>query len=111
MSSNLTRRVFLKRAGAALGVVAFLPLNSFARSSKHGSSERYFEHTILAMGTTARLGVYAKSALEANRIITLAFTELKRLEALFSVYQSTSDISRINDRIAKAPTVVSPDTL
>lgn len=111
MNDNTTRRLFLKRAGAALGVVAFLPLNSFAGSIKHRSGERYFEHTILAMGATARLGIYATHEREANRIITRAFAELKRLEALFSVYQSTSDIARINDRVANASTVVSSDTL
>jgi thiamine biosynthesis lipoprotein len=92
-----TRRLFLKRSGAAFGVVAFLPMLTRAsthfRPTSHG---HYYEHTILAMGTTARLGVYASNERAANSAISKAFDELKRLEALFSVFDPSSELSHIN---------------
>jgi thiamine biosynthesis lipoprotein len=91
-----SRRLFLKRAGAAFGVVAFLPLLSRGHSRHTSNHGHYYEHTILAMGTTARLGVYAANERVANAAITKAFNELKRLESIFSVFDASSELSRIN---------------
>lgn len=95
MNNNniFSRRVFLRRSALALGVIALLPEIT---SAKKNNRPNYFEHTILAMGTTARIGVYAYSESEANSAITKAFTHIKRLEQSMSVFNSTSEISKIN---------------
>lgn len=107
----LTRRVFLKRAGAAFGVFAFLPALTTAASDRKRLTTHYYEHTILAMGTTARLGLYARDERTANAIITKAFTELKRLESLFTIFDSTSEISRINTASGEQAVEIGIDTL
>ncbi len=105
---DMTRRLFLRRAGSAVGVFAFLPL--LPNVARAGSRYDYYEHTILAMGTTARLGVYARSAREADQVINKAFAELKRLESLMSVFDSSSELSQINANAGLQPLAVSADT-
>ncbi len=103
----MTRRLFLKRAGQATGVFVFLPvaksIGKAANASRyHHYGHRYyghggyFEHTIVAMGTTARVGVYAGSEEEANHVINAALDELKRLESLFTIFDAASEISKLN---------------
>jgi thiamine biosynthesis lipoprotein len=74
------------------------------------TQDKYYEHTIVAMGTTARLGVYAKSESGAHEVITRAFGELKRVEQLFSIYEPTSEVSAINRSAGLGPVTVSADT-
>ncbi|MDP4199174.1 MAG: FAD:protein FMN transferase [Bacteroidota bacterium] len=101
MKEVLTRRIFLKRASQACGVLVMLPAaRSIGKLSmsdaRNHACAAYYEHTILAMGTTARMGVYAASEEEANHVITEAFNELKRLEALFTIFDASSEISKLN---------------
>jgi thiamine biosynthesis lipoprotein len=113
---SFSRRLFLKRAGQACGILVILPAvkqlqgGLFASTLSNGDT-RYFEHTIVAMGTTARLGVYAASEEEANSVINAAFGELKKLEALFSGFVATSDVSRLNAAAGGAAVAVAPETL
>ncbi len=113
MSKQLTRRLFLKRAGSAVGVIAFLPLISRTKVSQTRvaqASSDYFEHTILAMGTTARLGLYAASEKLADHAINKAFAELKLLESLMTIYDASSELSSINRNAGIDAVVVSDDT-
>jgi len=106
----MTRRLFLKRASQAVGVVVFLPAaKSIGQIASHG--EGYYEHTVLAMGTTARIGVYARSEEEANSVITEAFTELKRLESLFTIFDPKSEISQLNISAGKNAVACSIETI
>ena len=75
----------------------------------HHDPAGYFEHTILAMGTTARVGVYASSEEEANHVITAAFAELKRLEAIFTVFDASSEISKLSANAGGSPQPCSTD--
>ena len=118
----MTRRLFLKRAGQASGVLVFLPAtNAIASADRHRHHRRnvrkkhrdpagYFEHTILAMGTTARVGIYAENEKESDRIINMAFDELKRLEALFTIFNASSEISKLNAAAGGALMPCSVDT-
>jgi thiamine biosynthesis lipoprotein len=106
----MTRRLFLKRASVAVGVIVFLPAaKSIGQITSRG--EGYYEHTILAMGTTARIGVYARSEEEANAIISEAFAELKRLESLFTIFDPKSEISQLNASAGKLAVTCSIDTI
>ena len=115
MKNQLTRRLFLKRAGQACGIVVFLPvaksIGTIARGAAHPAHDEYYEHTILAMGTTARVGVYARSEEEANHAITAAFEELKRLETLFTVFNPSSEISKLNASAGSDFQTCSRDTI
>lgn len=113
--SPLSRRLFLKRAGQACGILVFLPAvkhigGGLLASTLSNGDSRYFEHTVVAMGTTARVGVYAAAEDEANAAINAAFQELKRLEALFSRFQPNSDISRLNVAAGGAAISVAAET-
>ena len=101
MKNQFTRWLFLKRAGQAFGIIVFLPaakaIGKITRSAAHHANEEYYEHNIITMGTTARVGVYARSEEEANHVITSTFEELNRLESLLSVFDVSSEISKLND--------------
>ena len=111
MTSNLTRRLFLKRASQACGILVFLPAAKSIGKIGLSNKEGYYEHSIVAMGTTARLGVYAKSEAAANEVITSAFNELKRLESLFTIFDERSEISQLNAIAGVGHTKISSDTL
>lgn len=105
----MTRRLFLKRAGKAVGVVVFLPAaRAIGKLAPVGNA--YYEHTIVAMGTTARVGVYAASEELANHAISAAFDELKRIESLLTIFDRSSEISRINAAAGQNAIAVSNDT-
>ncbi|HWF43886.1 MAG TPA: FAD:protein FMN transferase [Candidatus Kapabacteria bacterium] len=106
-----TRRLFLKRASQACGVLVFLPAAKSIGKIGLANKEGYYEHTILAMGTTARLGVYAKNEAQANEVITAAFSELKRIESLLTIFDTKSEISQLNEHTGSNAIAVSSDTL
>jgi FAD:protein FMN transferase len=106
-----TRRLFLKRASQACGILVFLPAAKSIGKIGLANKEGYYEHTILAMGTTVRLGVYAKNEAEANEVITAAFHELKRIESLLTIFDVKSEISQLNAYAGNNARTVSSDTL
>jgi thiamine biosynthesis lipoprotein len=115
-ANSLSRRLFLKRAGQACGILVFLPavkqLGGGLLAATHSNGDtRYFEHTIVAMGTTARVGVYAAAQDEADATINMAFAELKRIENLFSLFIATSDIARLNANAGGSAIAVAPETI
>jgi thiamine biosynthesis lipoprotein len=113
MNKPMTRRIFLQRSSGAAALIAFLPISNLLafKNSRSGSTDEiYYEHTILAMGTTARLGVYARSEKEANHAINKAFTELKRLESLLTIFDPSSEISKINAGAGEQSIQVSTNT-
>ena len=107
----MTRHLFLKRASQACGVLVFLPAAKSIGKTGLTNREGYYEHTILAMGTTARLGIYARNETQANEIITSAFSELKRIESLLTIFDATSEISQLNAHGGDNLVAVSSDTL
>ena len=106
-----TRRLFLKRASQACGVLVFLPAAKSIGKIGLANKEGYYEHTILAMGTTARLGVYANNEAQANEVITATFNELKRIESLLTIFDPESEISQVNANAGSDAIAVSSDTL
>jgi len=109
VNDHLTRRLFLKRASSALGVVAFLPAIGKAAVRRKPYTAAYYEHTIVAMGATARVGVYADSEQLADTAINAAFAELTRLEKIFSVFDPASELSKLNQFAGNGMMPVSHD--
>ncbi len=62
-------------------------------------------------GIPVTLNVVAEQEADANRALNAAFAEMERLERLFSIYDPSSEISRLNDQAGKRPVAVSPATL
>lgn len=90
---GLTRRRALTISGAALGLTA-LPFGSAAASAQ---GEIITWHGI-ALGAAAQMQIVHSDRREGENILEATITELRRLEAIFSLYDETSDLSRLNQR-------------
>lgn len=96
MSPNLTRRRFIGVLAAA--GAAFLPRPSRAVAG----SFRTWRGA--ALGADASITLFHSDPMEAERLIHLCLAEVKRLEAVFSLYQAESALSRLNrDGVLEAP--------
>ncbi len=62
------------------------------------------------MGTSFSLGVVAENKQMADRWLKMGVNEIKRLEALLSVYQSTSVTSRINRQASENDVIIDEET-
>lgn len=62
-------------------------------------------------GIPVSLSVVAEQEADANRALNAAFAEMERLERLFSIYDPSSEISRLNEQAGKRPVTVSSATL
>ncbi|SRR5579883_945012 len=107
----MNRRLFLKRAFQSSGIVVMLPAAKSLGAIEHARKAGYYEHTILAMGTTARLGVYARGEEAANEVITACFEELKRIESLLTIFNPSSEISKLNSNAGGGFLFCSADTV
>lgn len=70
-----------------------------------------FHRSQYQMGTVVELTVVAPSEAKADEAMNAGFAEIRRLEALLSVYQETSEYSKINQMAGIEPVAVSPETL
>jgi thiamine biosynthesis lipoprotein len=62
-------------------------------------------------GIPVTLTVSAEREVDANRALNAAFAEMERFERLFSIYDSRSELSRLNAEAGKRPVAVGPETL
>ena len=105
-----SRRVFLSTVTRMLGGGAcalLLPERLIGARRNEGT---YLERTVFAMGTTVSIGAFGESRDHILHATSRAFSDLTRLERLFSVFIPSSDISRINRRGARDPVMVDPLT-
>jgi FAD:protein FMN transferase len=63
-----------------------------------------------AMGTVFTIKLYAPNPDTADRLMTAAFDEIDRVEALLSNYQPSSELSRISREAGDGPVVTDPET-
>jgi thiamine biosynthesis lipoprotein len=91
---QMTRRRFISNSGAVAG----LSLGAFgvgvARPGR--ASPLFHEWRGVALGADASLQIYHPDAAEAERMIADALAEVRRLERVFSLYDDTSALSRLN---------------
>ncbi|MFA7240106.1 MAG: FAD:protein FMN transferase [Sulfuricellaceae bacterium] len=88
MSINVTRRRFITLAAAAAGLPLLLKIGPAQARMAH------WEGT--ALGAPASIQLYHTDGAQAQAAISAALEELKRLEAIFSVYRADSAISALN---------------
>src|SRR2546430_2670930 len=61
------------------------------------------------LGTFVTVTVYAPTRAQGISVISSAFDEFRRVDALMSVHRPDSELSRLNARAASGPVAVSPD--
>jgi thiamine biosynthesis lipoprotein len=88
--SHLSRRRFIGITAAAAGL-ALLPLGRAARAGAHAVAWHG-----QAMGAVASLQIHHHDEAAAHRLIERAVEEVRRLEAIFSLYRDDSALTRLN---------------
>lgn len=72
---------------------------------------RTVHRTETIMGTQVTITVASDSADAGHRAIDAGMAELRRLDAMLSLYKADSEISQVNGAAGKAPVKVSPETI
>jgi thiamine biosynthesis lipoprotein len=69
------------------------------------------QKTETIMGTEVTITVVAKSVEEGGAAIDAGMAELRRFDAMMSLYKDTSEITRVNLAAGKVPVTVSPEMI
>ena len=88
MSVVMTRRRFITFAAAAAGLPLLLKAG--------GSQAKPLRWDGTALGAPASIQLYHTDEAQARAALAAALNELKRLEAIFSVYRADSAVSQLN---------------
>ncbi len=75
------------------------------------SGPRTVQKTEQIMGTDVTITVVAKSVEEGGAAIDAGMAELRRLDAMMSLYKDTSEITQVNLAAGKNPVHVSPEMI
>ena len=75
------------------------------------SRPRTVQRTETIMGTSVTITVVAATAADGESAIDAGMAELKRLDAMMSLYKDSSESSRVNAAAGKGPVAVSPEML
>lgn len=94
LTGKITRRRFISICGAVAGV-SLAALGSGPAWPRR-ASPLFHEWRGVALGADASLRIYHPDAAEAKRMIADALAEVHRLEHVFSLYDDTSALSRLN---------------
>jgi len=75
------------------------------------SRTRTVQKTETIMGTDVTITVVARSTEEGEAAIEAGMAELRRLDAMMSLYKDTSEITKVNLAAGKEPVKVSPEMI
>ncbi len=75
------------------------------------SGPKTVQKTESMMGTDVTITVVARNAKEGEAAIDAGMAELRRLDAMMSLYKDTSEITKVNLAAGKTPVVVSPEMI
>ena len=109
ITEKRTRRIFLGQSaqtGMGLLLLHSLPVWAFS-GSKHRKA--YRERSFYTMGSVATVCAYGESTAHIDEAINKVIVEFGRLDALLSVYNSASEISRLNSSAGQGPIRVSQE--
>jgi thiamine biosynthesis lipoprotein len=110
----IDRREVLQLFGlTALGVALGRPSSLLAAARPAGASDPglFRQSRVMMGGIPVALTVSSEREVDANRALNAAFAEMERLERLFSIYDSRSELSQLNAEAGKRPVAVGPETL
>jgi len=94
LAGRISRRRFIRISGAVAGVSLAALGAGFARAGR--ASPLFHEWRGVALGADASLQLYHPDDAEAERLIAESLAEVRRLERVFSLYDNTSALSRLN---------------
>ncbi len=75
------------------------------------SSQKTVQKTESIMGTDVTITVVAKNAHDGEAAIDAGMAELRRLDAMMSLYKESSELTRVNLAAGKHPVRVSPEMI
>ncbi|MGB6650377.1 MAG: FAD:protein FMN transferase [Bacteroidota bacterium] len=113
----MNRREFLNRSLTGGVIAVVLPWHSRGNAtepaglSETKGGEIVVDRAVFVMGTVVRITVYARSEEQALAATSKAFSEIRRLDQLLSVYRLDSDISRINRAAGDHAAPVHPEVV
>jgi thiamine biosynthesis lipoprotein len=113
MNAN-SRRAFLKLlGGSAVAALAMAPARKIFARPLGGLQTGIapIKHSTFVMGQVATITIYEADAAHANAAINDAFAELRKVDTLMSVFDSSSELSRINYLAGKDMSTADPYTL
>jgi thiamine biosynthesis lipoprotein len=75
------------------------------------TDRRTVQRSETIMGTTVSITVVAPTAEEGRAFIDAGMAEVRRLDAMMSLYKDTSEIAKVNAAAGRAPVKVSPEMI
>ena len=87
------------------------PILCFLVFTSGCSRTRTVQKTETIMGTQVSITVAAASHEEAEAAIEAGMTEVRRFDAMMSLYKDTSEITKVNLAAGKGPVRVSPEMI
>ncbi|HEX9614958.1 MAG TPA: FAD:protein FMN transferase [Bacteroidota bacterium] len=104
-----TRRMFLGRATrAGLGIVLLQSIPPWA-IGRMRHTKAYRERSFFSMGSVATVCAYGESTKQIDHAVNKVIAEFGRLDRMLSVFDSASEISRINSAAGREPVSVSDE--
>ena len=99
----ISRRGFLQKAGKlTLGVSVLSPFLSFGKNlGREHSLSRYYK-AAYTMGTVMTVEAFAEKADQCERAVHEAIDEVKRIDRLMSVFDSSTQLSTVNQMAGKS---------
>ncbi len=88
-SAPVSRRRFIRICAAAAAGMALKPASAFAHASLH-------RWTGIALGARAEINLLLEDKRTADKLFARIEAEIRRLEAIFSLYKADSELSRLN---------------
>ncbi len=105
---SVTRRSFAKALGlAALGGI--VPGRSAWAAPLRDNRLELVQHSTWVMGQVANVTMAHPDAVHARAVVTQIFAELRRLEAMLSVFDPHSELSAVNAAAGQGDVAVSPE--
>ncbi len=87
------------------------PILCFLVFTSGCSRTRTVQKTENIMGTQVSITVVAPTAEEGERAVDAGMTEVRRFDAMMSLYKDTSEITKVNLAAGKGPVKVSPEMI
>ena len=93
---QVNRRRFIKIAACSVAAMATpFPVSALLAENKN---PQLFSWKGMALGAEASLQIYHHDKTEAHKLVRACFSEIQRLENIFSLYQSNSALSQLNEK-------------
>ena len=93
MRTGFSRRKFLAISAAAAGM-ELVPFGA----EKRAAAASLVEWRGLSLGSVATIRIHHSDRLEGERLLSRVVSEAERLEAIFSLYRTDSDLCELNRR-------------